>query len=175
MLKNGHFKGTFNKNFFKNFCLNRNDTGERHLMEAIEKEGKLISGETAFKLYDTYGFPIELTIEYAEEQGSNVDLNGFKEALEQQKTRSRSARASHGSMKAQDEEFLNFTEISKFIGYDTLQAEAKVIKVFDQGIVLDQTPFYATSGGQVNDTGTINGLEVIDVIKTSKWATPSHH
>ncbi len=139
--------------------------GERHLMEAIEKEGKLISGETAFKLYDTYGFPIELTIEYAEEQGSNVDLNGFKEALEQQKIRSRSARASHGSMKAQDEEFLNFTEISKFIGYDTLQAEAKVIKVFDQGIVLDQTPFYATSGGQVNDTGTINGLEVIDVIK----------
>ena len=139
--------------------------GERHLMDAIEKEGSLISGETAFKLYDTYGFPIELTIEYAEEQGSKVDIDAFYQALEEQKTRSRNARTSHGSMKAQDEQFLNFTEKSTFIGYDTLQAEAKVIKVFEQGIVLDQTPFYATSGGQVHDHGTINGLEVLDVIK----------
>lgn len=139
--------------------------GERHLMEAIEKEGTFISGETAFKLYDTYGFPIELTIEYAEEQGSKVDLDAFYQALEAQKNRSRNARTSHGSMKAQDEQFLNFIEPSKFIGYDTLQAEAKVIKIFDHGIVLDQTPFYATSGGQVHDGGTINGLEVLDVIK----------
>lgn len=139
--------------------------GERHLMEAISKEGSLISGASAFKLYDTYGFPIELTVEYAEEQNSKVDLDAFYLALEEQKSRSRRARTSHGSMKAQDEQFLNFTEPSKFIGYDTLQVEAKVIKVFDQGIVLDQTPFYATSGGQVHDTGTINGLEVTDVIK----------
>lgn len=139
--------------------------GEKHLMDAIEKEGKLISGATAFKLYDTYGFPIELTIEYASEHHVEVDLEAFKEELERQKERSRSARSSHGSMKAQEEAYLNFTEPSKFVGYDVLQTEAKVIKVFDEGIVLDQTPFYATSGGQVADQGTINGLKVTDVSK----------
>lgn len=139
--------------------------GEKHLLDAIEKEGKVISGQTAFKLYDTYGFPIELTVEYAEENQVTVDEESFKQELEKQKERSRNARTSHGSMKAQDEEYLNFTEKSKFIGYDFLQAEAKVIKVFDAGIVLDQTPFYATSGGQVADHGKINGLEVTDVSK----------
>ncbi len=139
--------------------------GEKHLMDAIEKEGKLISGTTAFKLYDTYGFPIELTLEYANEHHVVVDDKAFYAELEKQKQRSRSARTTIGSMKAQEEEFLNFVEPSKFIGYDTLQSEAKVIKVFDEGIVLDQTPFYATSGGQVADQGTINGLKVTDVSK----------
>lgn len=139
--------------------------GEKHLLEAIEKDKKIVSGETAFKLYDTYGFPIELTIEYAEEQGVTVDLDAFKKELEKQKERSRSARTQVGSMKAQEEAYLNFTEPSTFVGYDTLQLEAKVIKVFPDGIVLDQTPFYATSGGQVSDKGWINGLEVVDVTK----------
>jgi alanyl-tRNA synthetase len=139
--------------------------GEKHLLEAIQKEGVLISGETAFKLYDTYGFPIELTVEIVEEHQVKVDLEAFHLELEKQKERSRSARSSKGSMKAQEEAYLSFTETSTFIGYDHLQAEAKVIKVFDAGIVLDQTPFYATSGGQVADQGTINGLKVIDVSK----------
>ena len=139
--------------------------GEKHLIEAIEKEGKTISGETAFKLYDTYGFPIELTVEIAEEHDVNVDIDAFSFELEKQKERSRNARAHQGSMKAQEEQFLNFHESSTFIGYDTLQSESKVIKVFEQGIVLDQTPFYATSGGQVADQGTINGMKVIDVSK----------
>jgi alanyl-tRNA synthetase len=139
--------------------------GEKHLMDAIEKEGKEISGETAFKLYDTYGFPIELTLEYAEEHGVIIDIEGFKKALMLQKERSRKARGKSGSMKAQEEAYLKFTEKSKFIGYDYLQSESKVIKVFDDGIVLDQTPFYATSGGQVHDEGTINGYQVIDVMK----------
>lgn len=139
--------------------------GEKHLVEAIEKEGLQISGETAFKLYDTYGFPIELTLEYAEEHGASVDFKQFEEALEAQKMRSRNARLHQGSMKAQEEAYLKFVEPSTFVGYDTLQVEAKVIAIFDSGIVLDQTPFYATSGGQVSDKGTINGLEVIDVIK----------
>ncbi len=139
--------------------------GEKHLTEAMDKEGKRVSGETAFKLYDTYGFPIELTIEYALEQGGSVDLDDFKAHLEAQKARSRNARSKEGSMKAQEEAYLSFKEPSKFIGYDVLQAESKIIKVFDQGIVLDQTPFYATSGGQVADQGTINGTEVKDVFK----------
>ena len=139
--------------------------GEKHLLDAIEKEGKTISGETAFKLYDTYGFPIELTIEYAEEHGVSVDQKAFNQELQKQKERSRNARTQKGSMKAQEEAYLNFFEPSKFIGYDTLQSESKVIKVFDQGIVLDQTPFYATSGGQVADQGTINGMKVTDVSK----------
>ncbi|PKK97243.1 MAG: alanine--tRNA ligase, partial [Tenericutes bacterium HGW-Tenericutes-3] len=139
--------------------------GEKHLLDAIEKEGKVISGVTAFKLYDTYGFPIELTLEYAQENDVVVDEKAFYEELEKQKQRSRSARSNKGSMKAQEEAYLNFVEPSKFVGYTTLQTEAKVIKVFDQGIVLDETPFYATSGGQVADQGTINGLKVTDVSK----------
>ena len=115
--------------------------GEKHLLDAIEKEGKVISGETAFKLYDTYGFPIELTLEYANENDVVVDEKAFYEELEKQKQRSRSARSNKGSMKAQEEAYLNFVEPSKFVGYTELQTEAKVIKIFDGGIVLDQTPF----------------------------------
>ncbi len=139
--------------------------GEKHLVDAIDQKTKTISGQTAFKLYDTYGFPIELTLEYAEEQGVIVDLNGFKEELNLQKERSRSARSVTASMKSQKEAYLNFNEPSKFIGYEHLQSESKVIKVFEEGIVLDQTPFYATSGGQVSDQGTINGYKVVDVMK----------
>jgi alanyl-tRNA synthetase len=139
--------------------------GEKHLLEAIEKEGLKISGTTAFKLYDTYGFPIELTIEMALENGVSVDLDAFYEALDKQKQRSRNARHDIGSMKTQQEAYLSFFDVSEFIGYDHLHAEAKVIKVFDEGIVLDKTPFYATSGGQVADQGTINGLNVVDVVK----------
>jgi alanyl-tRNA synthetase len=139
--------------------------GEKHLVDAIDQITKTISGKTAFKLYDTYGFPIELTLEYAEEQGVRVDIDGFKKELELQKERSRSARSKTGSMKSQKEAYLNFEKPSKFIGYTNLQSESKVIKVFEEGIVLDQTPFYATSGGQVCDQGTINGYQVTDVSK----------
>ncbi|MBN3490594.1 alanine--tRNA ligase [Acholeplasma equirhinis] len=137
--------------------------GEKHLISSIRNHK--ISGQDAFKLYDTYGFPIELTVEYAEENHVEVDLDAFKEELNKQKSRSREARNVQASMKAQDEAFLNFNEPSKFVGYETLQHEAKVIKIFDQGIVLDETPFYAKMGGQVADTGTINGLVVKDVQK----------
>ena len=145
--------------------------GEKHFFEAIQQKGHHISGETAFKLYDTYGFPLELTIEYAKENQADVDIKAFYSELDKQKERSRQARKTHGSMKSQEQAFLNFTEPSQFVGYDLLQTEAKVIKVFDQGIVLDQTPFYATSGGQVADLGTINGTEVLDVYKLPNGQT----
>ncbi|CCV64268.1 Alanyl-tRNA synthetase [Alteracholeplasma palmae J233] len=137
--------------------------GEKHLLSSIENNQ--LSGEAAFKLYDTYGFPIELTLEYAEENHITVDLEGFKQALEEQKMRSRNARTQNEGMKSQEEAYINFKEKSKFVGYNTLEVETKVIKVFPSGIVLEETPFYATMGGQVFDKGTINGLVVTNVTK----------
>ena len=139
--------------------------GEKRINDIIATGVKEISGSDAFMLYDTYGFPIELTLEYAQDNKITVDLDGFKECMKIQKETSRNARENVESMKSQNEEYLNFKGESKFVGYDTLEKMAKVIKVFDSGIVLDETPFYATMGGQVADLGTINGVEVKDVTK----------
>lgn len=139
--------------------------GEKIFNDLIKKGIEKIDGKTAFKLYDTYGFPIELTVEYANENKLEVDLKGFEEQLELQKERSRKARSEEGSMASQDEAFLNYKDKSEFVGYETLESKAKVIKVFPEGIILDKTPFYAESGGQVSDNGKINGIKVEDVKK----------
>jgi alanyl-tRNA synthetase len=139
--------------------------GEKLLEEVLSHTEKALSGDIVFKLYDTYGFPFELTLEYAEEKGVSVDSEGFKRALEEQKERSRSRMKSMNHMNEQEESLLSFHLPSKFIGYDTLTSESKVIAIFDQGIVLDQTPFYALSGGQMSDQGLIGGIEVKEVIK----------
>lgn len=139
--------------------------GEARLTDMIKKSGNVLSGADAFQLYDTYGFPIELTIEYAEEAGSVVDVDGFKEAMDAQKRRARDARKTLNSMGSQNEEYLKFYEPSEFVGYSETEIKAKVIKTFDNALVLDKTPFYAFSGGQLCDKGTIDGYEVIDVIK----------
>jgi len=128
----------------------------------------VIPGSDAFRLYDTYGFPIELTEEYAEENGMTVDLEGFKAALEAQRTRARSARKDVDSMQVQSEVLGNIQEQSQFIGYDTMVVTAKVVVIVKDGelveqaqegdevkLVLDQTPFYAESGGQIADHGLI--------------------
>lgn len=139
--------------------------GEKHLLEIVNRTSNKISGADAFKLYDTYGFPIELTIEYAKEHNLLVDIDEFENQLEIQKMRSKSAREETSSMKNQDEEYLNYLETSKFIGYESLNIKTEVIKIFEQGIILKETPFYANSGGQISDQGTINGITVNDVIK----------
>jgi len=143
--------------------------GEKKLNEVMEQSQKIISGQDAFLLYDTYGFPLELTMEYAEEKGYKVDVFGFREEMEKQKERARNARSDVNSMAGQNEEYLNFLEKSEFVGYDTLEVNAKIIKVFPEGLVLDKTPFYATSGGQLADNGKITNekivLNVIDVEK----------
>ncbi|WP_026400142.1 alanine--tRNA ligase [Acholeplasma equifetale] len=139
------------------------EAGIKHLLSSVNHD--TLSGEDAFKLYDTYGFPIELTLEYAEENNIKVDVEGYEALLEQQREQSRKARDVKLGMNSQDEALLNFKDESIFVGYDRLQVETKVIKVFDQGIVLKETPFYATMGGQVKDEGTINGLVVKNVIK----------
>lgn len=128
----------------------------------------VIPGSDAFRLYDTYGFPVELTEEYAQENGMTVDLEGFKLSLEEQRTRARSARKDVDSMQVQSEVLGNIKEDSRFIGYGTLTSTAKVLVIVKDGelvdlaqegdlvkLVLDQTPFYAESGGQIADHGTI--------------------
>jgi len=138
-------------------------SGEKKLQELLLNNSK-ISGEDCFKLYDTYGFPIELTKEYANEAGLEIDEAGFYESLEVQKRRSKDGRTNKTSMNEQNKEYLNCNVSSEFIGYDTYKISAKVMQVFSEGIVLDKTPFYATKGGQVCDSGTINGYDVLDVI-----------
>lgn len=135
-----------------------------------QKEAGLsvIPGNDAFRLYDTYGFPVELTEEYAEEVGMTVDHAGFKAALEEQRTRARSARKDVDSMQVQSEVLGNIKEESQFIGYDTVASTARVTVIVKDGVrvdvaqegeevklVLDKTPFYAESGGQIADHGTI--------------------
>lgn len=140
-------------------------SGEKRFASIASKSDEMISASDAFTLYDTYGFPIELTIEYAEELNKKVDVEGFKVYLEEQKQRARNARKDESSMAGQNEEFLNFKEESKFSGYNCTNQKSKVIAVFDNGVVLDETPFYAFSGGQLCDTGKLDNEEVIDVIK----------
>ncbi|HRC36387.1 MAG TPA: alanine--tRNA ligase, partial [Bacteroidia bacterium] len=116
----------------------------------------VIDGEFAFELYDTYGFPIDLTQLIARERNMQVDMNGFNQCLEQQKERSRAASA----VDAEDWVILENSE-SKFIGYDNTTAEVNIIKYRkvksknkeQYQLVFNQTPFYAESGGQVGDTG----------------------
>ena len=132
--------------------------GEKMLNDIIEKTtGDTIDGQTAFKLYDTYGFPIELTVEIADEKGLKVDEEQFKVEMQKQKERARTARAGNESMSSQKEDLMNFVEASTF-SYDPTPIQAKVIGVFEDGeqvdcikdkgeIILDQTTFYATMGG----------------------------
>lgn len=141
--------------------------GERLLQEVIKSsEGSVIDGATAFKLYDTYGFPYELTLEIAEEYGYQVDEAGFKAEMQLQKERARASRNEIESMASQSVDLMNFNVESEFIGYNTLTTEAEVIALFANGVKVDsltgkgevcfdKTPFYAESGGQVSDLGNV--------------------
>ena len=132
----------------------------------------VINGKAAFELYDTYGFPIDLTRLIGSEQGLSVNEPAFEAEMKQQKDRSRAATA------LDTEDWITVAEGStKFVGYDSLEAEAAVLryrKVKEIGkesfqIVLDNTPFYAESGGQVGDTGElVFGNETIQIIDTKK-------
>ncbi len=143
--------------------------GEKILNELMEKSDKMISGKDAFMLYDTYGFPVELTEEYAQANGYTVDEAGFKEHMQAQKERARNARKDLGAMKDQNEAYLDFKTPSTFVGYEKTETISEVIKVFEEGIVVKETPFYAESGGQVADSGVIikddKVHEVLDVQK----------
>lgn len=143
--------------------------GEKMLEDIMAKSDNIIAGQDAFMLYDTYGFPVELTEEYASAQGFSVDKEGFKEYMHAQKERARNARKDLGAMKDQNKAYLDFKEESTFVGYKKTTVESEVIKVFEAGIVVKKTPFYAESGGQVADSGVIikagKVYEVLDVQK----------
>ncbi|MFI5586678.1 alanine--tRNA ligase [Amycolatopsis sp. NPDC051758] len=147
--------------------------------------GDVLAGDKAFQLHDTYGFPIDLTLEMAAEQGLSVDEDGFRTLMNEQRTRAKADAASrktgHGDL-SEYRKVLEQHGETEFLGYTDLQAEAKVVALLADGqpvrsvsagkkaeLVLDRTPFYAESGGQVADTGVLLGdgveLKVLDVQK----------
>ena len=156
------------------------------MMEDMKAAGSsVLSGENAFKLYDTYGFPLDLTREILEEKGDTVDEEGFAACMEEQRSRARSARKGTNYMGA-DETVLQSIDTaihSTFVGYDRTEAESRILVLAtedelvqaltdgDEGtIITAETPFYATSGGQHADTGFItlgegNVFEVLDTVK----------
>ena len=150
-------------------------TGINLLDRVIAKVGNggKIAGKDAFELYDTFGFPIDLTELIAREQGVEVDLEGFEKELQAQKERSRNAAAQD----IDDWQEVKAIEQSEFIGYDNLTAPVHVARyrrVTSKGkttyqLVFDQTPFYGNSGGQVGDTGYIESAnEKVEIIATEK-------
>lgn len=144
-----------------------------HILEGLCRQAKaegrsVITGAESFKLYDTYGFPLDLTEDFAVEQGLGIDRDGFEAAMNEQRERARAARTDSASMKVQGGALSTFEEASAFVGYDQLSVEAKIIAIVVEGelaqsapagasvqVILDRTPFYAESGGQVSDKGTL--------------------
>ena len=147
------------------------------LLEDLMQTSKVIDGENAFKLYDTFGFPLELTIEIAAEKGVTVDADGYKEEMKKQKERAKAA--AHKISLTDDLVYVDVENkfgSTEFVGYDKTESEAKIIAIIEAGdfidIMLDKTPFYAESGGQVGDTGIIEGkdfkAEVLNTFKVNK-------
>ncbi|MEM6679834.1 MAG: alanine--tRNA ligase, partial [Pseudomonadota bacterium] len=150
------------------------DRGLGLLAEEIDQlpDGAALPGETAFKLYDTYGFPLDLTQDALREQGRSVDTDGFDRAMAEQKAQARAAWSGSGEA-AEEGVFFAVREeagATEFLGYETEGAEGVIRAVIKEGaaaeaaeagesiaLVLNQTPFYAESGGQVGDTGVIEG------------------
>lgn len=150
--------------------------GLDHLVEVFEqltnKKEELVTGKDAFLLYDTFGFPVELTEEYAKERGFSVDLEGFSQEMEKQRERARAARGDDQSMKAQSGVLSELEADSEFVGYTELKvsSELKAIIFEDQFVekvdgrrkaqlVFEDTPFYAEKGGQVGDKGIIRDTD----------------
>ncbi len=154
------------------------DKGEKRLKELTEKN-EVITGYDVFKLYDTYGFPYELTKEILEEKGIEINKEEFDKCMEKQRKMARDSVKNTSGMNVQGD-LVNFKEESIFTGYDELKTNAKVIfvgdlngnisDIYSEGIVItDKTPFYATMGGQLGDIGVItsNNLKA-EVIRTEK-------
>lgn len=147
---------------------------EEALADVKASKKDIIAGPVAFELYDTYGFPLELTREIAEEQGLKVDVEGYQEAMQQQVERARAAARSNLDMGAG---VVGYAP-TRFLGYEHLEQACQVLAVLETNndelrrVVLEQTPFYAESGGQVSDHGALfagaHRFEVVDVQKVGE-------
>jgi alanyl-tRNA synthetase len=180
------FKGVFDelyqqKDFVEKVILEEEVSFLRTLTQGIQRfesytsDTNVIDGEFAFELFDTFGFPIDLTELLAREKGMTVDMNGFQQALLVQKERSRAATA----IDTGDWVLVNDDKESEFVGYDTLKSNTEILKyrkVSTKGkdqyqLVLSETPFYAEGGGQVGDKGFIRSLDTnerISIVDTKK-------
>ncbi len=167
------------------------NNGEALLNDALKQHAdtKKLPGEVVFKLYDTYGYPRELTEEIAMDNGYTVDAEGFESEMQAQKERARAARGNEQSMHGQSADLMDFTEESKFTGYTDTHSTGKVIGLFKDGvkvdslsdegdIILSETCFYAESGGQCADQGKVwndtFNADVVDVQK-APHKQPLHH
>ena len=147
------------------------------LLEDLMQNSNKIDGENAFKLYDTFGFPLELTIEIAGEKGVTVDTEGFNEEMKKQKEKAKAA--AHKISLTDDLVYVNIENqfgSTEFTGYNNTESEAEVVATVEAGefldIILNKTPFYAECGGQVGDTGIIENkdfkAEVLNTFKVNK-------
>ncbi len=154
------------------------NAGEQMLLSYLDKNPKIVDSKMAFQLYDTYGFPLELTEEIAAEKGIKCDIDGFKVEMEKQKERARSARLQANSMHRQSADLLDFDVKSEF-DYNPTPIKSKIVGLFKDGkrvntiddngeIVLDKTIFYAESGGEISDSGymmTPSGMIVVENVQ----------
>ena len=144
------------------------------LAEHKQKPEKIFSGADAFRLYDTFGFPIDLTMEMAADEGLSVDENAFQKLMKEQKERAREARKALGDLGWAGVEFGKDVPATEFVGYDHSKCDAKIVAIVadeelreevaagaEAVVVLDQSPFYAEMGGQVADHGTITADGVV--------------
>ena len=144
------------------------------LAEHKQKLEKIFSGADAFRLYDTFGFPIDLTMEMAADEGLSVDENAFQKLMKEQKERAREARKALGDLGWAGVEFGKDVPATEFVGYDHSECDAKIVAIVadeelreevaagaEAVVVLDHSPFYAEMGGQVADHGTITADGVV--------------
>ncbi|UEX91044.1 alanine--tRNA ligase [Staphylococcus ratti] len=157
-------------------------------MDQAKATNQTIDGADAFKLYDTYGFPIELTEEITRDAGLTIDMARFNEHMDAQRDRARKARQNNQSMQVQSDVLKSIQTHSTFVGYETLQSESIITDIILDGartteanaentiyFVMDKTPFYAVSGGQIADKGTIqNDSFEIDVTEVTKAPNGQH-
>lgn len=157
----------------------------QYIAETKQEDGKVLSGARAFKLYDTYGFPIDLTLEIVEEQGITVDMEGFEKEMQIQRETARNNRKDDAGAGWDDDVFTRMKDVTTlFEGYTENNVQAKIVAIANASdlvkeavvgdhvtVLLDRTCFYGESGGQVGDTGTLVGDGVVmDVVNTTKAA-----
>ena len=156
-------------------------------LESLDTASGALPGEEIFKLYDTFGFPVDLVEDWCRERGLKCDLEGFHTELAEQKSKSRSAMKVHDIRLGGDLAALADMRATAFLGYDVTEAQGKVVALFDREqkrvkelsgagfVLLDHTPFYAQSGGQVGDTGTLRSEGLVAQVTDCTAPAPRRH